>query len=47
MRGNIAHVFCEEVPFATGKGIISQFTIDAAGRASSPRPVLERAYHLS
>ncbi|MGH6737165.1 MAG: glucosamine inositolphosphorylceramide transferase family protein [Methyloceanibacter sp.] len=47
MRGNIAHVFCEEVPFATGKGVISHFTIDTAGRASTPRPVLERPYHLS
>ena len=47
MRGDTAHVFCEEVPFATGKGIISHFTIDAEGRASQPRPVLERPYHLS
>lgn len=47
MRGDVAHVFCEEVPFATGKGVISHFTIDAEGRASQPRPVLERPYHLS
>jgi hypothetical protein len=47
MRGDTAHAFCEEVPFATGKGIISHFTIDAEGRASQPRPVLERPYHLS
>jgi len=46
VRGDVAHVFCEEVPFATGKGVISHFTIDAEGR-SEPRPVLERPYHLS
>ena len=47
MRGDTAHVFCEEVPFATGKGIISHFTIDAEGHVSQPRAVLERPYHLS
>lgn len=47
MRGGVAHVFCEEVPFATNKGVISYFTIDAEGNASAPRPVLERPYHLS
>ena len=47
MRGDMAHVFCEEVPFATGKGFISHFTIDAKGNVSAPRPVLEQPYHLS
>jgi hypothetical protein len=47
LRGDVAHVFCEEVPFATNKGVISHFTIDAKGRASTPRPVLEQPYHLS
>ena len=47
MRGDIAHVFCEEVPFATGRGFISHFTIDAAGNVSEPYPVLEQPYHLS
>ncbi len=46
-RGGTTHVFIEEVPFATGKGIISHFTIDAEGQATAPRPVLERPYHLS
>ncbi len=41
------HVFCEEYPFATGRGLISAFTIEADGRASPARPVLERPYHLS
>ncbi len=47
VRGGIAHVFCEEVPFATNKGVISHFTIDEDGNASTPRAVLERPYHLS
>ncbi|MDE2364042.1 MAG: hypothetical protein KGM42_15295 [Hyphomicrobiales bacterium] len=40
-------VFCEEYPYATQKGVISVFEIDAAGRPSAPRIVLERPYHLS
>ena len=47
MRGDLAHVFCEEVPFATGRGLISHFTIDDRGNVSGPRPVLEQPYHLS
>jgi hypothetical protein len=47
LREGIAHVFCEEVPFATGKGVISHFTIEADGNASTPHPVLEQPYHLS
>jgi hypothetical protein len=45
--GGKTHVFCEEYPYATGKGIISVFTLGDDGRASAPRPVLERPYHLS
>ena len=41
------HVFCEEFPYATAKGVISVFTLDAAGRPSAPRVVLEQPYHLS
>ena len=40
-------VLCEEFPFATGKGVISAFTIAPDGSASAPRVVLERPYHLS
>lgn len=47
MRDGVAHVFCEEVPFATNKGVISHFTLDADGNVSTPRPVLDRPYHLS
>jgi len=42
-----AHVFCEELPFASGKGVISLFTISSDGEVSPPRVVLERPYHLS
>jgi hypothetical protein len=41
------YLFCEEYPYATGKGVISVATLDAQGRASTPRVVLERPYHLS
>lgn len=41
------HVFCEEFPFATGKGVISTFAIDGDGRAGPARVVLERPHHLS
>ena len=40
-------VFCEEVPYATGRGILSVFEIRDGIAASVPRPVLERSYHLS
>src|SRR5581483_6764919 len=35
-----------EYPYATRKGIISLFEI-IGGRATNPRPILERPYHLS
>lgn len=41
------HVFVEELPYATQKGRISHFTIDAQGHASEVKPVLECAHHLS
>jgi hypothetical protein len=42
------HVFCEEYPYATGKGVISHFQLDAQGRpTTAPRVVLEHACHLS
>jgi hypothetical protein len=43
----VAHVFCEEFPYATGKGVISAFAIHPDGTMSEPRVVLERPYHLS
>jgi hypothetical protein len=46
-RDGAFHVFVEEYPYSRGKGVISWFTIDDAGRASTPRIVLERPYHLS
>ena len=41
------HVFCEELTYATGRGVIAHFTIDATGKASEPKIVLQRPYHLS
>ena len=43
----VAHVFCEEYPYATRKGVISVFTIGRDGLMAPPRVVLERPYHLS
>lgn len=40
------HVFVEEFPYATGKGLISVATLTADG-VSRPRPVLETASHSS
>jgi hypothetical protein len=40
-------IFFEELPFAAGKAHISVIEVDRAGRASMPRKVLERDYHLS
>lgn len=41
------HVFIEELPDATGTGIISHFIISKDGEASQPKPVLTRPFHLS
>jgi hypothetical protein len=41
------HVFCEEYPYLTGRGIISHFEIGEDGTATRPVPVLETGYHLS
>ncbi len=43
----VAYVFCEELPYATQKGVISVFALDAAGNPGPARVVLERPYHLS
>ncbi len=46
-RGNETDVFVEELPYATGRGIICVLTVRADGSATAPRPVLETAHHLS
>jgi len=46
-EGGAAYVFCEEYPYATGKGVISVFALDDEGNPGSPRIVLERPHHLS
>jgi hypothetical protein len=40
-------LFCEELPFATGKAIISVVEIGPDGSAQAPRAVLETPNHLS
>ena len=47
VENGVTYLFCEEYPYATQKAVISVFTLDAQGRASAPRVVLERPYHLS
>jgi hypothetical protein len=46
-RDGAHHVFVEELPYATQKGIISHLSIDARGNLSRVTPVLECAHHLS
>ncbi|MFV0282115.1 MAG: hypothetical protein ACK5JM_15330 [Rhodoblastus sp.] len=41
------YLFCEEYPYATGKGVISVVPFDTQGRAQAPRVVLEADCHLS
>lgn len=45
--GGDRHLFVEEYPYATGRGLISVCALDASGRPGRPRPVLEAAHHLS
>lgn len=46
-HGGVLHLFVEEFPYVTGRGIISHAVIGPDGQFSTPRPVLERPYHLS
>jgi hypothetical protein len=41
------YIFVEDYPHATRKAVISVSTLDAAGNASPPAPVLEEPHHLS
>ncbi len=47
VRDGETFVFVEECPYATGRGLISVFTIAADGAVGAPRPVLEAPFHLS
>lgn len=46
-HGGSAYCFVEELPDATGRGIISVTVLSPDGTAPTPRPVLETGYHLS
>ncbi|MFN3869129.1 MAG: formyl transferase [Hyphomicrobiaceae bacterium] len=41
------HMFVEELPYATGRGLISHVEIGANGPLGTPHPVLEEPFHLS
>lgn len=45
--GDHTLLFVEEFPYATGRGILSVCEIDAGGRVTPPRPILEQDCHLS
>ena len=47
MRDGQTHLFVEEFPYATGKGLISHCVIDSNGKTSTPKPVLETGLHMS
>ncbi|MHB2166124.1 glucosamine inositolphosphorylceramide transferase family protein [Alsobacter sp. R-9] len=46
-RGEDTIVFCEEYPYATGRGLISAFTIHPDGTTGPVRPIIETEHHLS
>jgi hypothetical protein len=41
------HLFVEEFPYATGRGIISAATLGADGTFGTPKPIIEEPHHLS
>jgi hypothetical protein len=41
------HLFVEEYPYATGRGVLSVATLGEDGRFGVPRVILEEPYHLS
>ncbi len=43
----VTHLFCEEVPYATGRGILSVLALGENGPAGPALPVLELPFHLS
>jgi hypothetical protein len=40
-------LFVEDMPYSTGRGVISVATLGPDGRFGTPRPVLEEPFHLS
>jgi hypothetical protein len=47
-RGGVHHLFVEDIPPGTGRGVIAHVALDASGRAAGPpEPVLESQHHLS
>lgn len=46
VRDDVTHLFYEDFPYRTGKGVIAAVTLGPDG-PSAPRVVLEQPYHLS
>ena len=46
-RDGVVAIFCEEYLYRSSKGVISVFTIEASGRRSDPKIIVERPHHLS
>lgn len=46
-HAGVTHLFVEELPYASGRGIISHSVLDRARAIAAPVPVLEEAHHLS
>ncbi len=42
-----AFLFCEEFPYAAGKGVLTAFELLEDGTAGPPLPVMEQPWHLS
>ena len=47
MHDGTCHMFVEELPDATGTGVISHTVLDRDGNFARPTPVLKTNYHLS
>lgn len=46
-HGGRTHIFYEDYPYASAKGVIARVEVDAKGRTTPPRTVLEQPAHLS
>lgn len=47
VHGGETCLFVEDMPYSTGRGVISVATLGPDGRFGTPRPVLEEPFHLS
>lgn len=47
VHAGVTHLFVEELPYASGRGIISHTVLDRDRATATPAPVLEEPHHLS